>query len=416
MASIENRGKGKWRITVSNGYDAAGKKRYVKKTVSVDPSHTIGSQRREVEKLAAELETDLGRHVITDTRRVTIQALADEWIADRRRALAISTIAYYEDLLHRHIVPRLGHIVVQDLTPKQISRFYNEIAAIPVGARSKTGFLSGNALLHYHRTLSSMLGYAKRVGYISINPCDNVTPPRNDTGEAKYLEPADAVRMLDAFAKLPIMYRTFYTMSLYTSCRPGELIGLNWSDIAGNILTVRAGSVRLPGGQGTIRTDRPKTKSSVRLIALPQECLELLAQWKAKQDELKAAFGEDWPDPEAVFTGDLGHRIDVHNPSRRFNRFLKANPDLPKIPLYALRHTGATLLISQGVSVRDISQRLGHAQTSTTVNFYTHALADAAARTTATLAAVLRPAKAPQPQPPTTGPYLVQDNSKEATA
>ena len=73
-------------------------------------------------------------------------------------------------------------------------------------------------------------------------------------------------------------------------------------------------------------------------------------------------------------------------------------------------------LISQGVSIREVSQRLGHSQTSTTINIYTHALADAAARTTATRAAVLRPAEAPQPQPPTTGPYLVQDNSKEATA
>ena len=117
-----------------------------------------------------------------------------------------------------------------------------------------------------------MLRYAVKMGYISINPCDAVEPPRKDTKETAFYELDDCTRLLEALDSLPdTQWRLFFYMSIYTGMRPGELIGLNWSDISENRLTVRAGSVHVPG-QGTVRTDRPKTQKSIRMIDLPPGC------------------------------------------------------------------------------------------------------------------------------------------------
>ena len=78
MASLENRGGGSWRIIVSNGYGPDGKKNRLQRTVNVDPSKTELAQRREVEKLAAALETDFRRGLITNARKITIKELAEE--------------------------------------------------------------------------------------------------------------------------------------------------------------------------------------------------------------------------------------------------------------------------------------------------------------------------------------------------
>ena len=75
MPSLENRGNGSWRIIVSNGYNPDGSKRRLQRTVKVDPAKTVNAQRKEVEKLAAALETDYRRHLITDGKKITLAAL-----------------------------------------------------------------------------------------------------------------------------------------------------------------------------------------------------------------------------------------------------------------------------------------------------------------------------------------------------
>ena len=84
--------------------------------------------------------------------------------------------------------------------------------------------------------------------------------------------------------------------------------------------------------------------------------------------------------------------MDISSPTQKFQKVLKAN-GLRPVPLYALRHTAASLMIAQGLSVRDVSARLGHSQTSTTLNIYSHAFADANARATDAITAALENAR-----------------------
>lgn len=393
MASLQNRGNGSWLVTICGGHNPDGSKIRLTRTIKVDPSKTENAQRKEVEKQAAAIETDYRRHLITDGKKITISALADEFIEYHGNRLAIATAAHYKYMLDGRIVPEFGKKYVQDLSPRDIKQFYQKLEKTPaLTKRSKTGGLSGNTILHYHRCLHAMLTYAVRSGYISINPGDAVEPPRNDRQETAFYELEDCRKLLEALDALPdTQWRLFFYMAIYTGMRPGELIGLNWQDITGNVLTVRAGAVYV-NGQGTIRTDRPKTQKSVRMIDLPPAIMTILQQHRKEQAEYRLGFGGNWPEPDAVFTGALGHRLNISSPTQKFQKIVKEY-GLRPITLYGLRHTAATIMIAQGLNVRDVAARLGHAQTSTTLNIYAHAFMDANTRATNAIADALEIAR-----------------------
>lgn len=391
MASLENRGNGSWRIVISNGYHPDGSKRRLQRTVKVDPNKTENAQRKEVEKIAAALETDYRRHLLTDGKKISMAALADEFLTDhvQRKGLSAATQSHYQFLINGRILPEFGKRSVQDLTPKDISKFYSKLEKAPaLTKRSKTGGLSGNTILHYHRCIHALLTYAVRAGYITMNPADAVEPPRKNTQETAFYELEDCGKLLEALDSLPdLQWRLFFYMSIYTGMRPAELIGLNWSDINGDVLTVRASAAYIKG-KGTIRTERPKTQKSVRMIDLPPAVTRLLSLHRKEQAEYRLRFGSDWPEPEAVFTGELGYRFNISSPTQKFQKIIKAN-NLRPITLYGLRHTAATIMIAQGLNVRDVAARLGHAQTSTTLNIYAHAFMDANTRATEAIASAL---------------------------
>ena len=395
MASLQNRGNGSWLVTICGGRNPDGSKIRLTRTVKVDPAKTINAQRKEVEKQAAALETDYHRHLITDGKKITIAALAEDYLIDhvKRRNLAASTEKFYQDLIVGRIIPAFGKTYVQDLTPREINKVYQKLEKEPAKtARSASGKLSGTYRHKYHVVLHSILDYAVRMGYISVNPADSVEPPRKDTKETSFYELEDCGKLLEALDALEdTQLRLFFYMAIYTGMRPGELIGLNWQDINENVLTVRAGAVHLPG-KGTIRTDRPKTKKSVRLIDLPTTVTNLLKQYKKEQAEYKIAFGKGWPEPDAVFTYSNGTRASVSWFSHKFQMIIQRN-GLKHITLYGLRHTAATIMIAQGLNVRDVAARLGHSQTSTTLNVYAHAFMDANTRATNAIVEALETAR-----------------------
>lgn len=157
------------------------------------------------------------------------------------------------------------------------------------------------------------------------------------------------------------------------------MIGLNWSDIEGDTVHITRAAVRVIG-KGTIRKDVPKTKAGIRTVNIAPVVRDLLQKHKVDKSRKKLQFGECWPEPEAVFTTREGQRMDISSPTQKFQKILKAN-NLPPITLYGLRHTNATILIANGVNVRDVAAHLGHAQTSTTMNIYAHALRDSEEKT-----------------------------------
>ena len=100
---------------------------------------------------------------------------------------------------------------------------------------------------------------------------------------------------------------------------------------------------------------------------------QLLIEYRKYQDKLREEAGDQWEETDRLFTQWNGKPIYPDTITDWFHKFL-ARSELPKVTLHSLRHSNATLMIAEGVDIRTVSNRLGHAQTSTTLNIYTHAL------------------------------------------
>ena len=171
--------------------------------------------------------------------------------------------------------------------------------------------------------------------------------------------------------------KLFFYIAMFTGCRRGELIALTWDDIAFDSSTISITKSTCRAAGRTI-TKATKTKGSVRVIAVPAAVLTLAKQWKTEQKRYRLSIGSQWQGGNHIFIRWNGLQMGLETPYNAFRRIIEnynANrggnsPELPLIPLHGLRHTAATLLISQGVDVRTVSGRLGHADTSTTLNIY----------------------------------------------
>jgi len=140
MSSLENRGNGSWRLTISDGYAPDGKKIRFQRTIHVDPMHTPAVQRREAEKQAALLEADFRRKLLLTGNRAPLRQVFAEFVEEKQRAgLKASSIRFYTNLFESRILPMLGDMAVQDIDRRTVSRFYAALAKAPARSnRSET--------------------------------------------------------------------------------------------------------------------------------------------------------------------------------------------------------------------------------------------------------------------------------------
>ena len=234
--------------------------------------------------------------------------------------------------------------------------------------------------------LKNMLSDAVQWGMIAVNPADRVEAPRKEAPNHSAYEPEQCIALLNALDNEPLKWRALGVFALYSQMRRGEIVALNWSDLNGDIVNVRRSAVYVPGEGVTLR--KTKTNASVRQLVLSKDLLKLLREWKIEQAKDRIALGGAWIDEDAIFTKWNGGRMHVESPTKWFKRFLEKN-DLPHIRFHDLRHTGASLLISKGMDVESVRQRLGHADASTTLRFYAHAFTDAEQRSADILQDVL---------------------------
>lgn len=176
--------------------------------------------------------------------------------------------------------------------------------------------------------------------------------------------------------------------------RRGEIIALTWDDIDFNAGTVSITKSTVLVG-GTMVTKQPKSRSSRRKVSLPGNILNLLLLLRDRQTEQKIAMGTAWHGEGFVFIQWDGKQMYPSTPTAKMRKMIKRHNEqsdsigLPQIPLHGLRHTAATLLIAHGIDVETVAHRLGHADTSITLNVYSHALAETDRTASATLNGIL---------------------------
>ena len=253
------------------------------------------------------------------------------------------------------------------------------------------GKLNRNSILRYHAMLSSIFKKGVQWGLISENPCSRAEHPKAEEVNVAILEEEDLSKLLEALSDAPPQYSVITQLALLTGARRGEICALRWSDIDLNKGTLSINrSVRFIPGEGILFTP-PKTRRSRRCIRIGEDCVALLKEYRQHQIQERLRVGSQWVktvtlenkkvvDNDMLFTKWNGAPMDPEEISSWFPKFL-AEHHLPAVHFHSLRHTNATLLIAAHAPITTVSERLGYAQTSTTLNIYASAIqsADAAA-------------------------------------
>jgi len=195
------------------------------------------------------------------------------------------------------------------------------------------------------------------------------------------LAPGDIPRFLDAARETP--YYVFYCLLLSTGLRRGEALALRWGnvDFLGGELQVVETAFKLNDGTYVIK--EPKTPHSCRAVALPPSLTVLLREHRIDQEALGARMSKPLSGIDLVFARSDGSPLDPNAVTRAFSSLVRKT-GLPHMRLHDLRHTHATLMLKAGVHPKIVSERLGHAGISITLDTYSHVLPglqEAAART-----------------------------------
>ena len=427
MASIRKRGGG-YQITVSCGYDITGKKLIQTTTFTPDPNLSPKKQEIAVKNFALEFENKIKSGYAMDGRKITLKNFAEKWLEEYAKPnLAAGTVVKYTEELHDKILPALGHLKLSTINPSTLNSFYQSMLKDGARKDGKAGGYSRATISKTHNVLSSIMRTAVEWEIIERNPCGKVKVPSipKTADNIKFFTPEQTAAFLayteephtwevkahnriDDTAKgytvgqytsqkgLSLQLQVLFHMAIYTGMRKGELLALKWPDIDFENNTVHVTkSVSVLKGRVIIK--EPKTRTSHRTITIPQSLTVKLQKLRISQSEYRLSVGEYWQNEDWIFTQDNGKMMNYSTPYHALQNTIKwynqshpENEALPLIPFYGLRHTSATLLIAGKQDVKTVSSRLGHAQTSTTMNIYAHALQEGDQRAADTLETILK--------------------------
>lgn len=364
---IEKRGNNTYRLAVYTGYDMYGRQLIKMKTIKA-------KSYREAEKQYAIFAAKVLTGAVVCTEKYKLGDFAKKWYCQYcKKELAPKTQESYRNHLEKRILPALGHIDLKQLKPIHIIEFINTLKESRKRYDLKDGKLSDTSIKYCFRVLSSMLQDAVEWQLIDINPCTKVKRPRSRRHKVKLPSEQDIAKLLEALRDEPLQYRTLIYLAVDTGLRRGELMGLKWADInleSGVLQVVRSNQPLT--GKGTI-TKSTKTEESERCVTLSENSLKLLKLYHAAQLRQRMQLANKWVNEGWVFAAWNGKAMCASTPSLWFRRFLKRH-GLTPMPFHALRHLSATILIAQGVPLKSVSHRLGHADIRTTANIYADAL------------------------------------------
>ena len=295
--------------------------------------------------------------------------LVDEWLpAVRPPRVRPSTWASYRMAVERHLVPGLGGVVLQGLTPAHLTAFYR--ALLDGGRQDGRGGLAPKTVRNVHGVLHAALRDAVRWGYLARNVADTADLPKGMTPEMRVWSP-EQLRAFLAHVRTDELYAAWVLFAT-TGMRRGEVAGLRWTDVD---LDAGRASPRRPRVvvNYEVHVSEPKTAKGRRSLALDPATVAALREHRARQAEQRLAVGPRWQDSGLVFTWPDGRPVHPQRFSKWFEQHARA-AGLPRIRLHDVRHSYATAALAAGIPAKVVSERLGHATIAITMDTYSHVL------------------------------------------
>lgn len=302
------------------------------------------------------------------TEKMFLHQYLSMWLEDYAQlSLAYKTFTSYKDNIEKYINPHIGNISLQKLKPLHIQSFYKKCLA--------DLSLSGTSTLYLHRILHVALKQAVKWQLLNTNPTDSVEPPKKGKEEMIVLDSSQVKNLLKRLEGTTLYMPVL--LAVTTGARRAELCAARWSKIDFESKTLYIDSQLQKNKNNDLELMPTKTKSSKRTIELLSYTIPILKEHLEKQIHNKETLGEDYIDGDFVLCKIDGNPYDPDYITRNFARYmtkLSKELSIPKIRFHDLRHTHATLLLKQGVHIKVVSERLGHASVSITLDTYSHVL------------------------------------------
>jgi integrase len=298
--------------------------------------------------------------------KITFAEVASEYIAGLEANVAAGerasrTLERYEQHLNTHILPGIGHIQVQKLTPDALAGFLRDRQSAGLSSWTRKGMLT---------PISRVLSLAVRRGYVSESPLrllqSDELPKGRSKDEPRVLNRDEIGRLLGA---APGLYRAALATTVFAGPRAMELLGLCWwcVDFDEGIIRVRHRLTRGSRASPPALVDL-KTRGAGRDIVLLPELSELLREHRSKAFRRGVARQADFVFASSEGT-PLGYRNLAHRGLAKAADRAGLNPDgQPRLTLHDLRHTFGSHLVRHGADVVTVSRQMGHARPSITLD------------------------------------------------
>jgi integrase len=358
---IIKRGDKTWVVRIFMGRDGKGKRQYLNKT--------LHGTKKDAETYLSKTLTEISSGTFVEASPLTVEAYLEKWLATAARPrLRDNTYREYGGLIDRYINPALGEKRLSDVRPLDVQAFYSSL--------SEKG-LSPRTIRFTHSVLASALKQAVRWRMLAHNPCEAVELPRKVGKEMQSLTPAEAASFLKEAAN--DRWFALFVLALATGLRPSEYFGLKWSDVdlERGLITVQRSLIWRSYKSGDWYFGEPKTPRSRRRIPLPASVVRALSEHRRRQAEGRLKVGAAYQNLDLVFATSEGQPLIRLNVIQKHFKPILKRAKLPEtLRLYDLRHTCATLLLAANENPKVVSERLGHASITLTMDVYSHVLPD----------------------------------------
>ena len=291
----------------------------------------------------------------------------DKWLDIVKTTIKPSTYSSYHSIVQYPIRPYFQEkgLTLGGLQASDIQEFYlNQLKRV-----------SPNTVIHYHAVIHKALRYAVKTDLIPVNPADKIDRPRKNSFTPSFYDSKEINKLFEAvegtLLEMPVKLAAFYGL------RRSECIGLRWSaiDFVNNTITINhtVATIEVDGKEIDLASDTTKTKSSLRTLPLVPMFKELLLRKQSEQKELRRVCGKAYNTDylDYVCVNQLGVRISPDYVTDAFRQFLQQH-GFRVIRFHDLRHSCASILLANGVPMKQIQEWLGHSDFSTTANIYAH--------------------------------------------
>jgi integrase len=368
--SITKRGASSWLVSLCLGADANGKRKEHYKTVR--------GTKKDAEQYLAKIIRERDSGTFVESSAITLNEYFNQWLESVSRLRTSERTTYgHESLLRRYFRIPLGHKRLDKLQVFDIQKVYADMLARG---------LSPQTVKHAHSVLNCALKQAVKWSLLARNPAALTELPKVSRKERRVLSANEARQFIATSEEM--RHGLVFEFALLTGMRPEEYLAIQWGDVDFERCTVQVRRALIRHNKAW-SFQEPKTSRSRRMVVLPASLIDKLLAHKRKQAAQRLLVGPQWQAHNLVFCSEFGTPLSIPNLTYRYFRPILEKAELPRIRLYDLRHSCATLLLIAEENPKVVSERLGHSTIVLTLDTYSHVLPTMQEKATARLEKLL---------------------------